>query len=191
MQYKSTYTNTQLNSVNELLISFNEDDCYRSKENIQISHRPKVAPEAYAIILFPGIEITNISLSIPRNYFEILKELNGAIFYELYLYGVPQSNLLKRDGTQQLSLITANEDWKHEYIGTKDLFHFGGCAWNLDMNVGYFLNNNNEVLSILNDGTVVNQWHQFNNFLSEEIERAKSIYPEYEKFMSNLQNENA
>ena len=175
------YKNKQLSSINELLERFKDEKILEIKGIKKISRRPIIALEAYAITLFPALQKSR--LSVPETYLSIIKELNGAHFFDLDLFGELNSSLITRDGTQPLSLETANTYWKYEFKGAENLFHFGGSPLNDFENIGYFINTVNQIEARLKDGTVKGVWSQFDEFLREELPRCEEVYQAYELSM--------
>lgn len=163
-----------------------------------ISHRPKVAPEAYAFVLFPGVPAEVISryeeihsnaqrgsLAIPSLYRDQLARLNGASMFEIHLYGLPRSMssappLLNRSVRQPMDLATANRNWSSEYKPGRSQFHIGGGPYSYEDNLGYFFNGDGSVDALRKGGVSFGTWPTFGHFLVEELARAASLYPSYE-----------
>ena len=174
---------------------------------IRLSHRPAVGLDAYAFILYPGVNSDVIEryesihrarttryMDIPAFYKVVLGHLNGAFVFETALFGVPPSMarnppLLDRSVQQPLDVGTANEDWRLEYKVDHSRFFFASGSHSHTENVGYFLTPDNHVEGFLRSGNQVAQWETLEAFLAAEIERAKSRYAEYEQMMETAQRE--
>jgi len=163
---------------------------------LHISRRPKVAPEAFAVVLFLPLEAELISryerahsVSIPAAFRDILRLLNGAFLFELSLFGIPPSMVLgglDRSVLQPHDVSSANHDWRRPYQAPADRFHFGGGPLSEDEDVGYFLLEDGSVESYRQAGQMVQAWPDFRSFLLEEIARSEARYPEHEAFMDKL-----
>lgn len=168
---------------------------------LSISKRPKIGSQTYALILYEGITDDGISkyeqiheFEINPNYRKILLTLSGAFLFQISLFGIPLTMnqfppRLDRSSLQPHDLASANRFWKSEFKNIDHLFHFGGGPWSHRENVGYFLDAEGNISAILKNGTVINSWDKFSEFLINELERAEINYPEYEKFMFKLRNE--
>ena len=164
-----------------------------------ISHRPKIAPQAYACVLFPGIPEDEISryeqihskaaqhpLTIPSFYCDTLRQLNGASLFQIDLFGVPGSMtndppLLSRSVRQPLDLATANRNWFISYKPQRSQFYFGSGPFSWEENLGYFLNKDGSVDALRKNGEKFACWPTIGRFLAEELARAASIYLSYEE----------
>ncbi|PIQ21577.1 MAG: hypothetical protein COW65_08300 [Cytophagales bacterium CG18_big_fil_WC_8_21_14_2_50_42_9] len=156
--------------------------------NINIFYRPWVGPKNWGIKLFDPIKNSWIkdfqertNKIIPDFYIDFLKTTNGGFIYDLSLYGLPPSlytnGLLSRTIPQSHDLISANNSWIVNYEIEKEHFYFGGRAYTFDENVGYFYKND-EIIIIRKNGETINKWYNFNNFLSDEIDKAEIMMKE-------------
>ena len=170
---------------------------------LRLSHRPKVGAEAYACVLYPGVDTNLIDryerihrarivdyLDIPLLYRNLLTRLNGADLFGIALYGIPLSMaqdppLLNRSVQQPLDVSTANETWRLEYRVPRSNFYFGGGPHSSQENRGYFLTPKNQVEAFLVGGKKIGEWQSMATFLAEEIDRAESIFPEFERIMED------
>jgi hypothetical protein len=164
-----------------------------------VSRRTKIAPEAFACVIYPGMpheviaryeEIhsggPNCSLTIPDAYKAILSRCNGAYVLKMNLYGLPPSMcnnppLLSRSSRQPLDLATANKNWHREFAPDPAQFHFGGASYSWEENMAYFLNPDGEVEALRKGKLRVNLWPNFESFLSDELSRLAALYPAYEQ----------
>ena len=174
---------------------------------LRLSHRPAIGTEAYACILYPGVDSdvieryegihrarTSRYIDIPPFYKRVLGCLNGAFVFETALFGVPSSMAqnpprLDRSAQHPLDVGTANEDWRLEYEVDHCRFFFASGSHSPTENVGYFLTPDNNVEGYLRGGNEIAQWETLGAFLAAEIERAKSRYIEYERMMEAAQRE--
>lgn len=168
--------------------------CYRYIENnskidennnINIFHRPWVAPQNWGIKLFDSVKSkwikdfkTRTEKSIPDFYKDFLKISNGGFIYDLSLYGLPPSiytkGVLSRSVLQCHDLTSANNSWIVEYDIDKDSFYFGGRAYTFDENVGYFYKKN-EILCARKNGEIIAKWNDFNDFINDEVKEAEKM----------------
>ncbi len=164
-----------------------------------ISRRTKIAPEAFACIIYPGMRNDAITryeeihscapgsrLTIPDTYKKILGRLNGANVLEISLYGLPPSmcnnpRLLSRTARQPLDLATANTNWRHPFKPSAAQFHFGGAFHSWEENVAYFLNPDTSIEALVKGGVRVNLWPTFESFLSDELSRLAGVFSAYEQ----------
>jgi hypothetical protein len=111
-------------------------------------------------------------------YQDILSEINGCFVYDFSLFGLPKTmyttGLLSRTVLEQYDLGTANTNWIHSYDIVKGLFHIGGRAYSNEENVGYFIDNN-KIVSIRENGEIVDSWTTFADFLKGEIKVAEQM----------------
>ena len=176
---------------------WSDDSTYvRATGGLHISHRPKVAPQAFAVVLYLPLEAESISryeqthsISIPATFRDILRLLNGAFLFELSLFGVPPSMVdggLDRSVLQPHDLSTANCYWRASYHAPADSFYIGGGPFSSEEHVAYFLLEDGSIESYRKGGEIVRGWPDYRVFLSEEIARSEAMYPEYEAFMERL-----
>ncbi len=195
-----------LNPVRETVERLVGSDAKVESGAMLISHKPRVAPEAYACVLFHGVDSrmidhyetlqiqSNRYFRIPPPYREVLTRLNGASLFNIELFGIPRSMLqnpptLDRSVRQPLDLATANMDWRKQYDVGADRFYFGCVPHTSNRNVGYFLLSDGQVEAFVEDGTKVNSWPGMKECLSEEIARAEFHYQQFEHMMEEAQME--
>jgi hypothetical protein len=166
---------------------------------ILISRRPKIAPQAFACVLFPGLSDTMIDryvqlwnahrslqpFRLPDAYRQVLRSLNGAWVFDLSLFGIPPSMcadppLLNRGARQPLDISSA-ESWSRSYKPGPAQFHFGGSPYTWDENLGYFLNEDGSVEARRKGGAVFGCWKGMREFLEQEISRNEAAFPEHEE----------
>jgi hypothetical protein len=176
-----------------------EGSCFdQASRAVLISPRPKIGTEAYAVVLFTGLDSNRISryeemhqsriqsrFSIPDGYRRVLNSMNGASIFEIQLFGIPETMaqdppLLSRSVRQPLDLATATQHWGSPFKPKLEQFHFGGGPYSYSENVGYFLNPNESVESRRKGGESVNLWPCIDAFLEAELARAEARFPEHE-----------
>lgn len=170
---------------------------------VVISRRPKIAPEAYACVLYPGVGSELIhryeesqAVEIPRIYRTLLGRLNGASLFQIDLFGIPMSMaqdppLLNRSVRQPLDIGSANLDWRIQYRADLTKFHFGGGPYSPDENAGYFLDTNGAVEALIRGGERVGAWPSIQEFLVHELARAESLFGDFEQSMDGVPPETA
>ncbi|MFN7920183.1 MAG: hypothetical protein U0Q16_08805 [Bryobacteraceae bacterium] len=160
---------------------------------LRIDRRPKIAPEAYCLVLYPGIserdqdryrdiQVANRRGPIPAiapEYKAILAHLNGAFLFQASLFGIPRSMLrtpplLDRSTLQPIDLLSSNI--QSRYGADPGLFHFGAGPFTDTENVGYFCDAG-RVKAYLRGGRLLHEYASFREFFTEELMRLKSIYP--------------
>lgn len=172
---------------------------------VLISRRPKIAPEAYACVLYPGVGPDVIHryeespsndrpIEIPRVYRTLLGRLNGASLFQIDLFGIPLSMaqdppLLDRSTRQPLDIGTANLFWRVRYRSDLTKFHFGGGPYSPDENAGYFIDANGAVEALIRGGKRVGAWPSIQEFLVHELARAESLFVDFEQSMESVQQE--
>ena len=158
---------------------FDIDSRIRDDGAVQVFRQPWVAPQSFGLLLFPPVDnkwfeafAEQTNLTIPKFYQDILLKMNGCFVYDFSLFGLPKTmyttGLLSRTVLQQYDLGTANTTWIHSYDIDMSLFHIGGRTYSDEENVGYFIDNN-KIVSIKENGEIVNSWTTFADFLKEEI----------------------
>ena len=182
-----------IRSVTERLVGSDSqifDNC------MEVSHRPKLGPHAYALTLYRPLSSAIVKryeniqgLSISSHYAPLLSSLNGVHAFQLSLYGIPASMandkpLLDRTASQPYDLATANRFWRQEYKVPQEWFHFGGGPLSLDENVGYFFDDLGNIHAARKNKPVISSWSDFSGFLSDELARCETMYPDYETFMA-------
>jgi hypothetical protein len=157
---------------------------------VSLDHRPRFAPEAYALVLYPGLTPGDLAryeqLSIPLLYREILYRLNGAFLFEAALFGVPRSMIqdsprLDRSILQPLDVGEANRHWRIKYKVDPSLFYFGSGPHSYTEQRGYFLAGDGRIDAYLPGGKRLATWPSLGQFLSAELARLEAIYPESEQ----------
>lgn len=169
-----------------------------------VSHRPRVAPEAYACVLFPSVDSGFIDryeriqrsrdpqyVDIPVLYRNLLQRINGGSFFELHLCGAMPSMaqeppLIDRSVRQPFDLSLANENALVEYEVPPPAFFFGVCSYSFDENVGYFLTPDDRIEAYLSGRRKIAEWADMQDFLVDELRRAESTFPEFEKMMEKI-----
>lgn len=157
---------------------------------ICVGHRPWVAPQNYMFWLFPtvGQEALNrysraFRIRIPEIYIDVLRQLNGAKCFGMILFGAAPSMLgspplLDRTKLQCQDLSVAATEWARGYRAPAGLFHFGYRYFSPSENVGYFLGENDRILSLKKSGNVVGEWTRFADFLSDELPPSEKLEEE-------------
>jgi hypothetical protein len=184
---------------------FDEDSCVDPPSGaLLISRRTSIAPEAFAFVLFPGIDAKLVAhyetvhgvrgtheFSIPNAFRQVLKHLNGADLFQVSLFGVPRTMagnppLLSRSMRQPLDLATANQSWSAKYKPRSDQFHIGSGPYSSHESLGYFLSPDGAVEARRVGGECFATWQSIASFLSNELSRAESLYPAWEEFWREL-----
>jgi hypothetical protein len=144
---------------------------------LRLGHRPWVAPENYAITLYPGLSADALvryagrfGFDVPAVYAAFLTAVNGAFVFGMSLAGMPASSpVVNRSHLQCHDLGTAATLWSGEYrkipVGA---FHFGGRQYSSRENVGYFVVGG-RILSVRRSGKVMVEWGGLADFLRDEI----------------------
>ena len=169
-----------------------------ASDTVLIGPRPKLGPEAYAVVLYAGISESTVlaylktrstglrgDLILPPAWLQVLHVLNGAELYQLHLYGLPPSlcaptPLLNRSTRQPLDLGAANATWSRQYRPTPSQFHFGASPYSYEENLGYFLNPDGTVEARRVGGSLFADWPSIAPFLEAEITRVESLFPAHE-----------
>jgi len=179
------------------LLAENEE-CEAGSGRLQLARRRSVGDEAFAVTLFQGVEAATIKryeklcgLEIPDAYRTVLAKLNGAMLFQLVLYGLPPSMVndaptLDRTTLQPLDLATANRYWRHDFSSDNHLFQIGGGPWSSSENVGYFLSTDGAVRALRKIDQQVSVWPSIEGFLSHELARAEGQYAEFEKLIAQV-----
>lgn len=146
-------------------------------ERINILHRPWVAPLNWGIMLYPRADKKWIEEferkyenNFPPFYKEFLSKINGCFLYDISLFGLTHS--LTRTHLQCHDLATANEYWIREFLIDQSYFYFGSGVYSDEENIGYFYRQN-KIISILKNGTIINEWNNFLDFLNNELIEAE------------------
>lgn len=164
----------------------------RSKAYL-IGHRPQVAPEAYAVELYPGVDDAAMDrycrihskirfpVSIPESGRALLRVLNGARIFGGDLFGLPASMRrarpeLDRSLRQSLDIATANEIWRIRYKVDAQLFFIGSGSYTYEENAGYFLAPDGHVEVYLPKAKQVEAYSSIEEFLAAELQRLEVNY---------------
>jgi hypothetical protein len=161
---------------------------------LQIGHRPWVAPENYALLLFSpasqewigGFE-RRYKRGIPPAIRDFLQTTNGCMEYGLSLFGLAPSMqgtpaLLNRSKVQCHDLGLANTGWSQEYRPPPKNFHFGSRNFGWDDQLGYFIDEAGHIRSITrNKGKTQKEWEEFPEFLAHELDAAEQEERSYPK----------
>jgi hypothetical protein len=163
-----------------------------------ISQRPKVAPGAYALWIFPGIAEGLVSVyeeihhcHVVELYRQFLQCMNGAHLFEITLFGIPPSMArrppqLDRSTAWPMDIGTAQENWRLDYPSSSTDFFIGYGPYSDDEHLGYFLWPNGGIEALRRNGDRHGQWNDLRSFLTDEIARAEAVYPKYEETMHSI-----
>lgn len=145
---------------------------------INILYRPWVASMNWGLMLYKGADMhwiheaeKEMEKSIPDFYQRFLTNINGCFLYDLSLFGLIQS--LSRSFLQCHSLLSANQDWIQEFDVDQSFFHFGGGTYSPAENTGYFYGKQ-KIISVRKNGMILHEWHNFSDFLHDELLRAET-----------------
>jgi hypothetical protein len=154
---------------------------------LSLGHRPWVAPQNYAITLYPGVPADaltryseRLGLQVPTLYATFLAATNGAFCFGMMLAGAPRPrpgprSLLDRSALQCHDLGTAATLWADEYRKLPaGAFHFGSRHYSPRENVGYFIAGG-RILSIRRSGRVVGEWGKLSEFLRDELPVSEAL----------------
>jgi len=154
---------------------------------LSLGHRPWVAPENYALTLYPGLPAEALArytgrfeLEVPAMYAEFLAAVNGAFCFGMSLAGVPRSMLgspplLDRTPLQCHDLGSAARSWAFEYRKLPaGAFHFGGRHYSYREHVGYFIAGG-RILSVRKSGKAVGEWGGLSDFLQDELRSSSAL----------------
>jgi len=152
-----------------------------------LGHRPWVAPQNYALTLYPGLSanallwyVDRFGLTLPEMYASFLQAVNGAFCYGMSLAGVPESMLgtpplLERRRLQCHDLGMTTTSGPSEYRSLPaGAFHFGYRHYSYRENVGYFIVGE-RIMSIRKSGEVVGEWDGFSDFLRDEVSASAAL----------------
>lgn len=160
-----------------------------------IGHRPKIAPEAYAVELYLGVDDAAMDrycrihtkvrfpVSIPEGARAVLRVLNGARIFGGDLFGLPASMRrarpeLDRSLRQPLDIATANEIWRIRYKVDAQLFFIGSGSYTYEENAGYFLAPDGHVEVYLPKAKQVAIYTSIGEFIATELRRWEAVYEE-------------
>ena len=156
---------------------------------VEIAHSPWIGALGFAFRIYPGTNADVISryqqlhgIVIPSVWQPVLLAANGLEAFGLTLFGMPASMLndpplLNRATFQCLDIGLANSQWKFEYAKIKpDYFHVGARDYSYDELVGYFITTKGSILGIRQNGQRVGEWATIDQFLSEELKAAESLF---------------
>jgi hypothetical protein len=154
---------------------------------LRLGHRPWVAPENYALTLYPGLPADSLAryagrfgLIVPPVYAGFLAALNGAFCFGMALAGVPASMLgipplLDRRSLQCHDLGSSAGMWAEEYRKLPaGAFGFGYRHYSARENVGYFVAGD-RILSVRKSGKVVGNWDGLADFLRDELPASAAL----------------
>lgn len=159
-------------------------------DTLQIAHQPWVAPQGYALELYPPARKAWFATFrertghvIPAAYRGFLLVANGCAAHELSLFGLPPSlqgaaPQLDRSRAQPLDLGAANLHWKRGYAVDAHAFHFGGRAWTTEENIGYFWLERG-LQAVRTSGEVVGEWPDLPALLASELPAAERRVAEH------------
>lgn len=186
LKNRITCLTSELNSIKRQSLKYLQNNSkIGSRDELFIFHRPWIAPMNWGLMLFPKTENdwieqfeTKSKKYIPKFYRNFLNQINGCFIYDISLYGLTpsifSSNQLNRSNVQCHDLLSANNSWIREYNVEKSFFHFGSSHFSETENLGYFVDGNQEIFSMLKDGKVISTWKHFDEFLFDEIGRAEN-----------------
>lgn len=184
--------------IQELASRLRSGDCDETPDAFALSHRPHIAPFAYALRLYKPLSPVTIAtyqqlhgLEIVPQYLSVLQKLNGIDAFQFSLFGVPPSMannppLLNRSVAQPYDIATANRSWRLEYPVPVNWFHIGGGPYSFDENIGYFIDQDGTIQASRKNGELLRSWSSFRKFLADELALAEAGYPAYEAFMAEV-----
>ncbi len=154
---------------------------------LRLGHRPWVAPENYALTLYPELPANALlsyserfGLDVPPLYAGLLIALNGAFCFGMALAGVPASMLgtpplLDRRTLQCHDLRSTARTWASGFRKLPaGAFGFGGRKYSERENIGYFILGD-RILSIRRSGEVVGEWGGLADFLRDELPASAAL----------------
>lgn len=154
---------------------------------LRLGHRPWVAPENYAITLYPGLPADTLhryaerfGLDIPPVYAGFVNAVNGAFCFGMSLAGVPASMLgtpplLDRRRLQCHDLAMSANPWAKEYRKLPTgAFGFGHRHYSFRENVGYFIADG-RILCIRKSGKVIGEWDGWTDFFRDELRLSAAL----------------
>jgi hypothetical protein len=154
---------------------------------LNIGHRPWVAELNYMFMLYPGIKQEALArycgtfgVHVPEMYAHFLQAVNGAFCFGMSLCGVPLSMLgnpplLDRTRLQCHDLAAAATRWIYEYRVPSEYFHFGSRQFSFRENVGYFVVDNDRIVSVRGKKKVIGEWTTVADFLSDELRASEKL----------------
>ena len=154
-----------------------------------LSHRPKIAPLAYALTIYPGVDDHAIAeyedihrIRICPTYRAVLRKMNGASLFKVSLFGLPPSMtkrppLLDRRTAWPLDISIAQEHWSMKYKVPSDWFFIGYGPYSDWEHLGYFILPDDRIAAIREGGERVGDWASIRGFLEKELTRAEAGYP--------------
>ncbi len=150
-------------------------------ESVVAHHDSSVAPEYFALEMWPGVQggsvrayLARFTLSIPDSHIAFLSQVNGLTLGSLRIFGVPPSMLreppmLDRSARQPLDLAAANRSWRLGFPTCCHLFHLGSLRHSHSENAGLFLAEAGGIVAALSDGRLVGQWPGYTALLEYGI----------------------
>lgn len=154
-----------------------------------LSHRPGIAPEAYALRIYAGVGDSIITeyeevrgITICPAYRDVLRKMNGAILFGLSLFGLPASMtkrppLLNRSTVWPLDIATAQKQWRAPFKVPIDWLFVGFGPYSSKEHLGYFITPGDSVEARRKGGEKVEGWSSLRSFLEHELPRAEAAYP--------------
>jgi hypothetical protein len=154
---------------------------------LRLGHRPWVAPENYAITLYPGLPADSLHryarqfvLEVPETYASVLAATNGAYCFGMALVGVPRSMLgspplldRSRLQCQDMGMLARSAVYEYRKL-PPGAFHFGWRHFSYRENIGYFLADG-RIMSIRKSGKVVDNWNGVAPFLQAELAASAAL----------------
>ncbi len=154
---------------------------------LYLGHRLWVAPENYAMTLYPGLPAETLrryadrfELEIPDVYAGFLMAVNGAFWFGMSLAGVPRSMLgspllldRRRLQCHDLGMTATSEALEYRKV-SEGAFHFGGRHYSYRENVGYFIAGG-RIVSLRVSGKIVGESGDLSDFLSDELRASAAL----------------
>ena len=154
---------------------------------LRLGHRPWVAPENYAITLYPGLSADSLhryarqcGLEVPETYASVLAATNGAYCFGMAIVGIPRSMLgspplldRSRLQCQDMGMLGRSAVFEYRKL-PPGAFHFGWRHFSPRENIGYFLADG-RIMSIRKSGKVVGNWNGVAPFLQEELAASAAL----------------
>jgi hypothetical protein len=178
------------------------EDQIDADNNVLISHRPNIAPEAYAIVIYPPLSPEMLgqyqrihSLTISRHLLPILETVNGFSAFEFALFGAPQSmakypTRVDRSGRREpFDIATADQIWKFGCSFPSEWFYFGSGPYSHTEHVGYLVDSSGTIHAVRRNGTRLGSWTSFRQFLTDELKRSEWAFPVHETFLTKLRSQ--
>ena len=144
-------------------------------------HDPNVAPEYFAVEIWPGLPESEIeryastwNVPLSSTHVDLLRQANGLRVGTLTIYGIPPSMLLSaplldRRTRQPLDVGAANQSWRIGYPSARRLFHLGSVKYSFQENAGLFQSNDGPVIAVLKAGAIVGTWRTYHELLNAGV----------------------